>query len=286
MVNLERKRARHLSWLALGLSASLACAGEDGKDGVDGVDGEDGAVGRTGADGASFELATFTPDPIVTQAALKTALTAARATDNGGLDLDMWATVVDRKGVVVAVAFTGAGEDSQWPGSRVISAQKANTGNSFSLTGLALSSANLFTATQPGQALFGLQESNPVETFAAYGGDTADYGTSSDFLVGKKIGGVNVFGGGLALYDADGEIVGGVGVSGDTACADHSIAWKTRDALGLDFVPAGVADGGADDNIIYDIADGVSAGGFGHPECSALATTIGRGLPTTYPIGP
>ena len=65
----------------------------------------------------------------------------------------MWATVVDRDGVVCAVAFSGQGRGSQWPGSRVISAQKANTANAFSLdypnpsaifpTGLALSTANL-----------------------------------------------------------------------------------------------------------------------------------------------
>ena len=55
----------------------------------------------------------------------------------------MWATVVDRDGVVCAVAFTGDDRGDQWPGSRVISAQKANTANAFSLPGLALSTANL-----------------------------------------------------------------------------------------------------------------------------------------------
>src|SRR2546430_13743267 len=50
-------------------------------------------------------------------------------------------------------------------------------------------------------------------------------------------------------------------------------------------IPAGVADGGKDDNIIYDITNGVSAGGFGHPECSPAATSIGKALPTTHPIG-
>jgi hypothetical protein len=63
------------------------------------------------------------------QAALKTALTLARAQSNGGFNLDMWGTVVNRDGVVCAVAFTGADRGSQWPGSRVISAQKANTAN-------------------------------------------------------------------------------------------------------------------------------------------------------------
>ena len=53
-------------------------------------------------------------------------------------------------------------------------------------------------------------------------------------MEGSKIGGVNVFGGGLALYAAGKKIVGGVGVSGDTSCADHNIAWRVRNNLGLD----------------------------------------------------
>ena len=103
--------------------------------------------------------------------ALKAALITARTADsalspkgNGGFDLDMWGTIVDRDGVVCAVAFTGANRGDQWPGSRVISAQKANTANAFSLPNLALSTANLYTATQPGGSLFGLQMSNPVDT--------------------------------------------------------------------------------------------------------------------------
>ncbi len=220
----------------------------------------------------------------VSSGGLKAALTSARNTANGGFNLDMWATIVDRNGVVVAVAYTGALEGDQWPGSRVISAQKANTANAFSLPHLALSTANLYSATQPGGSLFGLQLSNPVDPTVAYCGKTSDYGTDKDCMIGKKIGGINVFGGGLALYDSNHNLVGGLGVSGDASCADHNIAWKTRHALGLDYVPAGVADGGADDNIIYDIVNGVSASGFGHPTCSAAATAIGQALPTTYPI--
>ena len=136
---------------------------------------------------------------------LRQALTAARAQANGGLNLDMWGTIVDRDGVVCAVAFTGADRGDQWPGSRVISAQKASTANAFSLPGLSLSTANLYTATQPGGSLFGLQESNPVATDVAYGGNPGRYGQRNDPMVGGRIGGVNVFGGGLGLYDASGE---------------------------------------------------------------------------------
>jgi uncharacterized protein GlcG (DUF336 family) len=213
---------------------------------------------------------------------LRTALTAARGQANGGLNLDMWGTIVDRDGVVCAVAFTGADRQQQWPGSRVISAQKANTANSFSLPGLALSTANLYTAVQPGGSLFGLQESNPVATEVAYSGSPNRYGQRNDPMVGGRVGGVNVFGGGLALYNAEGQLVGALGVSGDTSCADHNIAYRTRSALNLDYVPAGVSpDPTRKDNIIFDIVPqgggdaapgagqmpGVSASGFGHPSC-------------------
>jgi len=195
----------------------------------------------------------------------------------------MWATLVNRDGVVCAVAFTGGDRGDQWPGSRVISAQKANTANAFSLPTLALSTANLFTAVQPGGSLFGLQESNPVNVTVAYGGDATNYGTANDPMVGGKIGGVNVFGGGLALYNAAGKIIGGIGVSGDTSCADHFVAWITRALLKLDNVPAGVNNG--TDNIIYDITNGVSAGGFGHPECSHASTVAASLLTRSFPTG-
>ena len=52
---------------------------------------------------------------------------------NAGLANNMWATVVDRDGVVCAVTRSGDDPGDQWPGSRVISAQKANTANAFSL---------------------------------------------------------------------------------------------------------------------------------------------------------
>lgn len=198
---------------------------------------------------------------------LKKALLAARQQSNSGLNLDMWGTLVDRSGTVCTVAFTGKTFDSQWPGSRVISAQKANTANAFSLKGLALSTANLYSAVQPGQSLFGLQESNPVDTKAAYEGESTKFGSIKDPMVGKRIGGVNVFGGGLALYNSKGEIIGALGVSGDTSCADHFIAWRLRNALNLDYVPNGVSSE-KNDNIIFDIRENKSAGGFGHPKCS------------------
>jgi uncharacterized protein GlcG (DUF336 family) len=189
---------------------------------------------------------------------------------------------------VCAVAFSGVDRAAQWPGSRVISAQKANTANAFGLdsssssngsgqsAGLALSTANLYSAVQPGGSLFGLQLSNPVDTGAAYKGPATRFGRSNDPLVGARVGGVNVFGGGVGLYNADKQQVGGLGVSGDTSCADHNIAWRVRHLLNLDFL-AGVGGVSGDparpDNIVFDITPnpsggtGNSAGGFGHPTC-------------------
>jgi uncharacterized protein GlcG (DUF336 family) len=230
--------------------------------------------------------------------ALKNALTAAVAAEGSGLNLQMWATIVDRSGIVCAVAFSGTNRAAQWPGSRVISAQKANTANSFNLdssaasgfalSGLALSTANLYTAVQPGGSLFGLQESNPVNPAVAYAGAAASFGQAADPMVNQRVGGVNVFGGGLALYGGGKVVKGGLGVSGDTSCADHMIAWRVRNLLDLDHLlgVAGVSgDSNRPDNIVYDIENPgnskaiapASAGGFGHPTC------INTADPTTLP---
>lgn len=211
------------------------------------------------------------------------ALRTIVAEKNGGFGLNMWATIVNRDAEVVVVAMSGAGRGDQWPGSRVISAQKANTANAFSLPGLSVSTAQLYSAVQPGGSLFGLQESNPVDTQVAYAGKAADFGTPKDPLIGKRIGGVNVFGGGLALYGADGVLLGGLGLSGDSSVADHIIAWKLRHALDLDHIPGGVSPTG-DDNMVIDIENGKSASGWGHPATSPEATVIVKALPTSAAI--
>jgi len=233
---------------------------------------------------------------------LKNALAQAVSAETSGLNLQMWGTIVDRDGVVCAVAFSGTNRGAQWPGSRVISAQKANTANAFSLdsssnsngsgkpAGLALSTANLYSAVQPGGSLYGLQFSNPVDPGVAYKGPSTHYGTGNDPMVGTKPGGVNVFGGGLALYATGQKVIGAVGVSGDTSCADHNIGWRVRNLLGLDHLSGvnGVSgDAARPDNIIFDIAPnvnggtGISAGGFGHPTC--LNTSGSATLPAVQP---
>ncbi len=223
---------------------------------------------------------------------LKAALISAVTAETTGLNLQMWGTIVNRDGIVCAVAFSGTNRGAQWPGSRVISAQKANTGNAFSLdsssavgnssgaaSGLALSTANLYSPTQPGGTLFGLQESNPVKVGVAYDGPPSAFGQPNDPMVGKPIGGVNVFGGGFGLYGAGQAVIGGLGVSGDTSCADHRIGWRVRNLLGLDHM-AGVGGVSGDparpDNIIY-LAAGEAPNGYKHPDCG------GGDSPSTLP---
>jgi uncharacterized protein GlcG (DUF336 family) len=212
---------------------------------------------------------------------LKAALSTAQNQANGGFGLDMWASVVNRDGFVCAIAYSGADRNKQWPGSRIIAAQKAYTANAFSLDGLALSTANIYSAIQPGGSLFGLQASNPIDPATAYAGSPLRYGTDKDPLVGKKIGGINGFGGGLGLYklvNGKKTIVGAIGVSGDSSCADHNIAWGTRKNLvGFNIVPTGVHLPVKDDGIVYDI-DSIYTG-WEHPKCSddAKAASIALG---------
>jgi uncharacterized protein GlcG (DUF336 family) len=272
---LSTGRRAAMMLLACGLALGAAACSDD-DDGND-----DGGVGPEGSPNLpSFERVQFVLDSV------QSLPDVASGDANGGFGLDMWATVVDRSGIVRVVAFSGPSEGAQWPASRVISAQKANTANSLSLDGLALSTANLYSAVQPGGSLFGLQESNPVNTDAAYGGNADDYGTPEDHMLGKRIGGVNVFGGGLALYDATGAVIGAIGVSGDSSCADHVIAWRVRHALGLDFVPGGVDPASHTDNIVFDLDDPTPSG-WGHPSCPPVpdaVVAIGEALPVTDPV--
>src|ERR1700728_4039231 len=192
--------------------------------------------------------------------ALKEALISAQMQSNGGFGLQMWGAMVDRDGTVCAVAFTGSDRGQQWPGSRTISAQKANTTNAFSLPGLALSTANLYYAVQPGGSLYGLQHSNPVDPALAYLGPAANFGTASDPMDGYRVGGVNVFGGGLALYNKNHVLVGAIGVSGDPLRPDNIV---------FDLVPQ------------VGQQSGTSMSGWGHALCgvTGMEKSIAASLP-------
>ena len=212
--------------------------------------------------------------------ALKQSVKASGGPGNGGLDNNEWAAAVDVDGKVCAVTFSGSKLGDQWLGSRAIAAEKAGTANALSLDGFALSTANLYAGAQPGGFLYGLATTNPVNNALLYSGDSASFGTTNDPFVGHVLGGVVTFGGGLALYDGK-KKTGAIGVSGDSSCADHNVAWRVRHALKLDQVPAGVSPA-KNDAIIYDIMpDKTSESGYGHVQCkgteAAIAEQIGAG---------
>jgi uncharacterized protein GlcG (DUF336 family) len=169
----------------------------------------------------------------------------------------MWASVVNRDGELCAFATSTSDPTQVWPGSQAIAKAKAYTANAFSLDttmgGFPLSTARLYTFTQPGRSLWSLGQSNPFnpELLAPPGGNSG----------GKNqiAGGLIFFGGGVALYQGT-KVIGGVGVSGDTSCADHEIAKRVRHLAGLN--PPG---GPLVDDITYTVPDGASA--FTHPKC-------------------
>jgi uncharacterized protein GlcG (DUF336 family) len=209
---------------------------------------------------------------------LKQSVKASGGPDHGGLPVNEWAAVVNRNGVVCAVAFSGNKPTDQWLGSRSIAVEKANTVNAFGLDAYAISTANLWAPSQPGGSLYGAANSNPPVAQDLYAGPPDKWGTGADPLVGKVVGGVIAFGGGLALYDENKHIVGGLGASGNTSCADHNIAWRIRQALQLDHVPNGPSPD-HNDGIVYDVGqDGKSQSGWGHPTCGFNAPQIAQEL--------
>jgi len=186
---------------------------------------------------------------------LKSYLSTAPASggDAGGLfhGQRMWAAVVNRDGVVCAAATSTVDPAQVWPGSQAIAKAKAYTANAFSLDSFVLSTARLYTFTQPGHSLWSLGQSNLFDP---------------DFLAAPRTptrigiaGGLIFFGGGVPLYRG-GRIIGGLGISGDTSCTDHEIAKRVRN-LGSLNPPGGMLV----DDITYSSVDGASA--FTHPLC-------------------
>jgi uncharacterized protein GlcG (DUF336 family) len=165
----------------------------------------------------------------------------------------MWAAVVNRDGEVCAVSASQDDPTQVWPGSQAIAKAKAYTANAFSINALALSTARLYTFTQPGHSLWSLGQSNLFDP-----GQLAAPGDPAK-STGKFAGGLIFFGGGVPLY-ASGRIVGGLGISGDTSCADHEIAKRVRQLADLN--PPG---GPTADDITFTPIDGATV--FTHPRC-------------------
>src|SRR5258708_408770 len=153
------------------------------------------------------------PDGIVKNLQAKLATVVNLADANGGLFKPnrMWSAVVDRQGILCSVVRS---DPDAWPGSRSIAIAKASTANDFSNNKTALSTANLYSFTQPANtavattfpagSLYGLNNSNPFNPeFQAQGSG-----------IGKVPGGIITFGGGLALY-MGGQGTGGLWATGD-----------------------------------------------------------------------
>lgn len=213
--------------------------------------------------------------------ALKRSVKPSGGPSNGGFDNNEWAVVVNRVGMVCAVTMSGRTATDQWLASRAIAAEKATTANAVSLKQMAISTANLYAGSASGGPLYGVITTNPPVASLLYAGEPQTYGTDRDPLLGQYIGGVVVFGGGLALYQ-DGNLVGALGVSGDTSCADHNVAWRVRVALGMGHVPNGVSPA-HDDAIIYDMLPSrVSVSGWGHPQCGGRETEVAEQIHSGY----
>lgn len=159
-----------------------------------------------------------------------------------------WAAIVNRKGQICAVVQPSDSAGGYWPGSRTIAMAKAFTANGFSTDTLAFSTARLYTLTQPGHSLWGVSQPEPLNP------ECLD--PANDL---KVCGGAIAFGGGVPLY-RNRRIAGGLGISGDTPCADHEIAKRIRHLAALD--PAG---GPVADDIQYSKADRPSI--YTHPLC-------------------
>ena len=200
------------------------------------------------------------PSQVVQSVQAKLAAVVNMSGGNGGLFSPnrMWSAIVDRQGVLCSVIRSDA---DAWPGSRSIAIAKASAANDFSNDKLALSTANLYSFVQPANtqtatnfpagSLFGLNNSNPFNPAFQ------PQGTGN----GQVPGGIITFGGGVALYQ-NGKVIGGLGVSGDTACADHAIAYRMRAAASLNGTPGGIGS----DNIVY-LNPGELPHDLGHPHC-------------------
>lgn len=202
---------------------------------------------------------------------------------NGGRGHHGWLTLVDAKGVVCAVvtsapAGTDVTTDMSGIGHREQSARKANTSTSFSNNEVALASGNLYVPSMPGGQLFGTTLSD-LDSHAVNGHNSDRWGTPRDPMIGKIVGGYLPVAGGLPLYDKNKKKAGAIGVSGDTFCTSHVVAWKVREKLaggsyGVANVPGGVANGYTNDALIQDIdptqvpgTAAYSPSGFGFVEC-------------------
>lgn len=111
------------------------------------------------------------------------------------LDLKMNIAIMDAGANLTAFARM----DGAWLGSVDIAIRKARTARFFDMP-----TGDLGQASQPGGSLYNIEHSN---------------------------GGLITFPGGIPIKDANGEVIGAIGVSGSTVENDHTVAEAGMNAL-------------------------------------------------------
>jgi len=154
---------------------------------------------------ANSDLSQADLDAIVAQAVASANVTASGfRTVPSAQTTKMQIAIVARDGKLLRVfSMTDA-----WVGSIDIAIAKARTGAFFSSNQNALTSRIVGLASQPGQPLWGIGASNQIGVSG-----------SAEFR-----NGIITFPGGVPLYK-NGQLVGGIGVSGDGVDQDEAVAF-------------------------------------------------------------
>jgi uncharacterized protein GlcG (DUF336 family) len=142
-------------------------------------------------------MGTHPTDRHILTATQAQTILSASAAESASINTPVNIAITDPSGQLLAFLRT----DNAFPGSIDIAQRKART---VSLFNGAWCTADLYALTQPGGALYGIQDSN---------------------------GGLVVFGGGVPVM-LDGRFVGAVGVSGGTTGEDVRIATEGVRSVG------------------------------------------------------
>ena len=196
---------------------------------------------------------------------LRSALRDADQADSTGLNNHYWAVVVNRGGVVCAWRSRAAARfavAAQPPDCRRegVHRQRPEPRRRAAVDRAVVSRG--CSRARRRNPLFGLAAGNPVSPEDAYEGSFDQFGTRNDPMVGRRVGGTDHFRRRPRPLRTATTRSAALGLSGDTACADHSTAWRLRDLLGM-------APAAGNDRITLDNA-------AGHPHCPNDGATQGK----------
>ena len=207
------------------------------------------ALSAVTAPAAAFDDEQLGDIFVACQATADTTPSPIRGTDG----TIMWCAVVDREGVLQLIQATDSGGtpddpngSDAWRGSIAIAIAKAWTALAFSSEDAALDSKTVGLLARedgPGKKnpnrigtgegvapLFGIGDTNPYTRFFDDNGD--------EVFLGAKHLGIVTFAGGQPVYDCDtGELLGGVGVSGDGVDQDDAVAKGAVTGAGFCLTP-------------------------------------------------